>query len=243
MGGSSKRAVTRQGEAQERISETQERLGQEFLDQSKTERARQEELFKQIQPFAQQLMGIYQPGNFEGVERPDISAQIRRDYSDELTDIETSKNRAIAEAEGFATSSGLARSGIRGVGLARVARGALEDRGGARRTMQQRLTDESLGQYYDKRAERGEDISASVAGGNILAGQQGVFNPQGLYGLGAGQYGGAAQTRRGAAQTHQAASRIPGIWSKVGGIAGAGLSLANPATAAGGGLARLGKRF
>ena len=107
--GKQKKSMERQGVAQERISETQERLGGKFIEQGDEDRAREQELFEMIRPYAEKLMGLGDPSKYGDLERPDVTGTIRRDYSDELADITQSKNRALADAEGFYTSSGLSK--------------------------------------------------------------------------------------------------------------------------------------
>lgn len=241
--GKQKRAMETQARAQERIAATQERLGSKFIEQGDEDRVREQELFEMIRPYAQGLMELGDPAKYGDMERPDVTGMIRRDYADERADITQSKNRALAEAEGFYTSSGLRRSGSMGAGLASIARGAMSDQGSARRRMQGRLTDESLAGYYDKLTRRGEDVNIGLQGANVLRGQQAVFNPQRGYGTGSGNIGAAGGTRGAAARTYEASAKLPSVWSKVGGVVGAGLSIANPATAAGGGLRQVVKKF
>lgn len=226
--GKQKSAMERQARAQERISQTQERLSGKFIEQGDADRAREQELFEMIRPYAEGLTKLFDPAKYEDLERPDVTGQIRRDYADERADITQNKNRALADAEGFYTSSGLRRSGSMGAGLAGIARGALSDQGSARRRMQGRLTDESLSGYYDQLTRRGEDVNIGLQGINALQGQQAVFNPQRGYGFGSGNLGGAAGTRRGAAGTYEASAKLPSVWSKVGGVAGAAAGMVKP---------------
>ena len=227
-GGRQRRAMDRNAASQERIAGTQERSSTRFFDQAEADRAFQKEQYEKIDPFAQNLIGQFDPSGYANLERPDVSAGIRRDYSDETADIEQNKNRALAMAEDYYTSSGLGRTGIRGQGMAGIVRGSLSDRGGARRRMQNRLTDESLNKYQDALNRRDREASLGVAGANIMAGQQGVFNPATSERLGTGSLSGAARTQGGAAQTSYQASRIPGWGSIAGGIAGKALGFAAP---------------
>ncbi len=226
--GKQKKAMEEQARAQSRIAQTQENLSGKFIEQGDADRAREDELFEMIRPYAEGLMSLSDPSKYGDIERPDVTGTIRRDYADELADITQSKNRALADAEGFYTSSGLRRSGSMGAGLAGIARGALSDRGSARRRMQGRLTDESLAGYYDKLSRRGEDINIGLQGANVLSGQQAVFNPQRGYGTGSANLGAAGSTRGAAASTYEASAKLPSVWSKVGGVLGAGASMVKP---------------
>ena len=227
-GGKQRRAMERNAAAQERIAGTQERTSARFLEQGEEDRAFQREQYERILPVAEGLTSQFDPTRYAELERPDVSAGIRRDYSDETADIEQNKNRALAVAEDYYTSSGLGRTGIRGQGMAGIVRGSLSDRGGARRRMQNRLTDESLNKYQDALSRRDREAALGVAGANIMAGQQGVFDPTRSNQLGAGTLAGAAGTQGSAAQTSYQASRIPTTGSIIGGIAGGALSLAAP---------------
>ena len=231
-GGKQRRAMERNARASERIAATQERNSQRFLDQGEADRAFQKEQFEKVDPFSQSLIGQFDPSGYANLERPDVSAGIRRDYSDETADIEQNKNRALATAEDYYTSSGLSRTGIRGQGMAGIVRGSLSDRGGARRRMQNRLTDESLNKYRDALGRRDREAALGVAGANIMAGQQGVFNPATSERLGTGSLTSAVGSRGSASRTHYQASQIPGVGSIIGGVAGGALGMATP----GGGL-------
>ena len=228
MGGakSEKDAMTRQAAAQERVAGTQERLGNEQIAQSKEDRAFQKMVYEKLGPYAEKLIGTFDPAARQDLVRPDQTPQIRRDYFDNLAAIEQAKHTNIAGYEDVMTSSGMGGSGLRSAGVGSILRGAGQEQATARRDMQARRSEEGLAGYYDKVDRSNENAQLGLAGVNVLAGQQGVFNPAqsvyaaqgGLNMAGAG-YGGAAQTTYNKAQ-------LPGAWSKIGAIAGAGLGIA-----------------
>ncbi|KKL70978.1 hypothetical protein LCGC14_2099490, partial [marine sediment metagenome] len=93
--------------------------------------------------------------------------------------------------------------------------------------------EDSLGGYYDALTKRGQDVNISLAGTNTLTGQQNTFNPNvsfagasGNLGAAGGTYGGAGATYGGAARTRESAAKLPSTWSRIGGVARAGVGIA-----------------
>lgn len=217
-------AVRQQAEAETRIATTQEELAKRSAGESDLDRAFREKLFNLIQPTATTMMS--KP--FSGIERPDLSPQIRRQTADELAGIQGDVNKGIAGSEDYFSSMGMGRSGARGMGFGSVVRGGDIARSTARRGMDTALNAEQLAKYEDTLARRGMDISAGTAGANILQGQQGMFDPYRSAGLAQTALQGATGTRGQAIGGFEAASRMPSPFSRVLGAAGGALGAISP---------------
>jgi len=251
-GGAQREAIRRNAEAQERIANTQTRLGDEQIQTGREDRAFQKELFDRIAPFAESLIGTFNADDygdgspFPDIQRPDFSANIRRDYADDLAGIEAGKNKSVGNALETLSASGLSRSGIATGGLGAIMRGSEADRSLARRTMQDRLEmenrdayadsrDLALMEHGDTRGRESERANLATAGANILAGQQGTFSPQPWYAGGGSSYNAATGSLGNASGARFNSTQIPGAWSQIGGAVGAGLGAAGT-LASGGGL-------
>lgn len=244
--GKQREAMEKDAAAQERLAGSQEKIADEqqqffeFLkEQGVEDRATQLALFEMVKPIATELMGTYKPGKFAGVERPgrpDISQFFKRQYAGELSDIEDIQNKEIGEAADFYHSQGLQRTGVPGRGYGTIRAGGNQLRSDARSRLSDRLSEEKLAgfeddlsAYYDKRSERAEDVNLSLAGTNILTGQQNTFNPNVSYGqaggnlaVAGGSYAGSGAGFGNAARTRDAAARLPTKWSAIGGMLGTG---------------------
>ena len=254
--GARKRQIDADAASQRRIADTQERVANESLENSREDRELQKQIFfENIAPIAEKLIGTFDPSaydslSFPDIQRPDFKGQIRRDYYDDIAGIEQAKNSAVAQAEDYYTSSGLGRTGIRTGGLGSIARGAGADQSLARRNMQARNEMEdrdayadsrelSLLRHADSRSANSERLNAGIAGANIMAGQQGTFNAPQWFSMGQGGYGAASGGYGNAAGTTQRAASIPGIGSTIAGFSGGmlGAALGNP-----GGLSSIWRR-
>lgn len=232
-------AVRQQSEAQARIAAAQEgmagtqaALGRKYSEQSDADRAFQQMIFEKIRPMGEGLVSG-QTG-YGDIARPDVSGQIKRNYAQQLADIQGNVNRDVAGSEDYATSMGLGRSGIRGMGFGAAMRGGDVARTAARGAEQEQLTGEQLAGYEDTMRRRGLDINTRLQGANVLAGQQAVFNPAVSASLGESAYSGAGgslaggtASRGAAAGGFHAASQMPSPFAKiagtVAGVAGAAL--------------------
>jgi hypothetical protein len=239
MGGSKDASAVRQqanaagriAESQEALANTQSGLGQKYVGQGDTERALQQDVYGQLSPLAASLMA----SPYAGIQRPDISAQIRRDYASNLANIQNDVNRNIAASEDYYTSMGLGRSGMRGMGFGGAVAGGQAATQAARQAEQQALTGEQLARYQDILQRKGLDIGAAMQGAGILRGQQDVFNPYASAQLGESAYAGAGRELAGATGSRgtaiggfRTASQMPSTWSRIAGIAGGVLGALGP---------------
>ena len=249
MGNNAKNAMKRDAASQERVAGQQEGVAAEqraFYDFLKSQgiedRALQQQIYEQVGPLAETLMGTYSPAEYadlERPERPDQSDFYTRAYKDELAEIQDLQNLSMSDAADFYQSQGLQRTGVQGRGYGAVRAGADSERTGARTRLSDNLAreeiygfEDSLGGYYDALTKRGQDVNLSLAGTNVLTGQQNTFDPNvsfagagGNLGAAGGTYGGAGSTYGSSARTRESAAKMPSTWSRIGGIAKAGASI------------------
>lgn len=250
MGNNAKNDMKRLAASQERVGGQQEDIAGDqraffdFLKQNGIEdRALQQQIFEQIGPLAETLMGTYSPGEYADLERPDRPDQSEfytRAYKNELAGIQDLQNLSMSDAADFYKSQGLQRTGVQGRGYGAVRAGADSERTAAGTRLSDNLAreeiygfEDSLSGYHDALSKRGQDVNISLAGANVLSGQQNTFNPNvsfagasGNLGAAGGTYGGAGSTYGSAANTRERAAAMPSTWSRIGGIAKAGAGIA-----------------
>lgn len=234
-GGEEKKRLREDAATQRRYADIYERQANEQAQIAREDREFQQGLFDRISPFAEGLINQFDPEQFQGLERPDMMSKIRRDYNAEIADALQGRNRALADSEDFYTSSGMGRTGQRGMSAGAIYSMGNRASGDAFRRMKDRESQEMLDSYYDKVDRGNERAQLGVAGTNILAGQQGVFNPQSSWAGARGSMAGASGATGAGSQTTYQASQIPSTWSKIGGAAMglAGTALGGPAAAGG----------
>ncbi len=250
MGNNAKNAMKRDAASQERVAGQQEGIASEqraFYDFLKSQgiedRALQQQIYEQVGPLAETLMGTYNPEEYADLERPsrpDQSDFYTRAYKDELAGIQDLQNLDMSDAADFYQSQGLQRTGVQGRGYGAVRAGADSERTSARTRLSDNLAREEIygfederGAYYDDLSKRGQDVNLSLAGTNILTGQQNTFDPNvsfagagGNLGASGGTYGGAGATYGSAASTSERAAQLPSTWSRICGAARAGAGIA-----------------
>lgn len=250
MGNNAKKDLKRYATSQERVAGQQEGVAAEqraFYDFLKSmgieDRAIQQQIFEQVGPLAETLMGTYRPEEYADLERPDRPDQSEfytRAYKKELAGIQDLQNLNISDAADFYQSAGLQRTGVQGRGYGAVRAAADTGRTEAGTRLSDNLAreeiygfEDKLGGYYDALSKRDQDVNISLAGTGVLAGQQQTFDPNTSYrgassnlGAAGSTYGGAGGTYGRAADTRERAAKLPSTWSRVGGAVRAGVSIA-----------------
>lgn len=231
MGGNSqKRAIEQNAATQRRIADEDIARSREQTQIAREDREFQRSLFEQIRPFAESLVGTFDPEEYSKLTRPDMSSLIRRQYGDEIAENMRNRNRALAESEDFYTAGGLGRSGMRGMSAGSIYAQGNRVAGDAYRRMQDRLSQEDLDAYYDARDRANERAQLGLSGVNVMAGQQGVFDPNVAY-RGSTASSQAASSGLGqSSQGYYRSSQIPSGWSRaIGAATGLGMAaLGNP---------------